>query len=57
MFAGNILNRLMRFLKPWGGWECKEPPKQLPTNKSRVDKYKSLIGSGQRVKKPEYLKK
>ncbi|RUT68642.1 hypothetical protein D0817_19985 [Flavobacterium cupreum] len=33
----------------------KPEPKQ--TRSQKIEKYKNLIGSGQRVKKPEYLKK
>lgn len=36
-----------------------KPPKPEPkeTRSQKINKYKDLIGSGQRVKKPEHLKK
>ncbi|MFT5254431.1 MAG: hypothetical protein ACI87N_003501 [Flavobacteriales bacterium] len=53
------LNKANEIFKSLGAVGSVKTPKAAPTQtkKQGIDKYKNLISSGQRVKKPEYLKK
>jgi hypothetical protein len=53
-------NEIFKSLGMVGGLASeRQTPKPEPkrTNRQKIDAYKQLIESGQRVKKPEYLKK
>lgn len=53
------LNQAMQILDSLGIDGSVTAPKQVPkqTKRERIDKYKELITSGARAKKPEHLKK
>lgn len=53
------LNKANEIFKSLGANGSVKSPKDAPkeTKRQGIDKYKKLIESGQRVKKPDYLKK